>query len=123
MTKKLTPIDIADQIELKIRQLDKAQDLLKERSEKRAETSADYDKAVAVVLIGLRNGKSYELNGVAIQDPPASIMEKVARGICWQEKLNMDLAEGQYKSLITGIEMIQSQLMGWQSIYKFQSEK
>lgn len=119
----MTPLDVADQIHRKIDDLDKAKNELKKRSEKKAETSANYDKAVAIVLIGLRNGKPYEMNGVSIADPPATIMDKVARGICWQEKLNMDLAEGEYKSLITGIEMIQSQLMGWQSINKFLSEK
>ena len=119
----MTPLDVADQIEHRIKELDKAKLLLKPRTDKRAETSALYDKAVAVVLIGLRNGKAYEMDGVAISDPPASIMEKIAKGICWQERLNMDLAEGEYKSLITGIELLQAQLNGWQSINRHLSEK
>ena len=114
--------DVSLSIQEIIKQLETAKKHIKERSEKKAEASAQYDKAVASVLIGLRNGKAYELDGVAISEPPASIMDKVARGICWQEKLNMDLAEAEYKSLITGIELTQSQLMGWQSIFKYQSE-
>ena len=116
-------IRVATEIENKIKELDKAKLLLKSRSDKRAETSALYDKAVAVVLIGLRNGKAYEMDGVAISDPPASVMEKMAKGICWQEKLNMDMAEGEYKSLITGIELVEAQLNGWQSINRHLSEK
>lgn len=114
--------DVSISIQEIIKQLETAKKHIRERSEKKAETSAHYDKAITSVLIGLKNGKSYELDGVAIANPPASIMDKLARGICWQEKLNMDLAEAEYKSLLTGIEIAQSQLMGWQSIYKYQSE-
>jgi len=116
-------INVANAIEDKIHELDKAKLLLKERGDHKAESSANYDKAIAVTLIGLKNGKSYTLDGVSIADPPASIMDKLSRGICWKEKLEMEKAEAGYKSLITGIEILESQLNGWQSINRHLSEK
>jgi len=45
-------------------------------------------------------------------------MEKIAKGICYQEKLNMELAEAQYKNAIVGMSAIQAELNGFQSIYR-----
>ena len=69
-------------------------------------------------LIQLKNGKEFEFEGEKIKSPPASIMEKIAKGICFQEKLNMELAEAQYKNAIVGMSAIQAELNGYQSIYK-----
>lgn len=116
-------IKVATEIEKKIAELELAKKHLSKRSEVKAETSANYDKAVALTIIKLRNGQTLELDGEKIVDPPATALDKIAKGICFKEKLEMDKAEAEYKSLITYIEVVQSQLNGWQSINKFLSEK
>jgi hypothetical protein len=111
-------IEISKQIEAKIREIDKIRSQIKQRGEEKAQTASDYDKAMAMTLIGLENGKVYTLDGYTINDPPKSIMEKTARGICWQEKLEADKAEANYKSIISNLEAVKSQLNALQSLNK-----
>ena len=106
-----------------IAELEKAKNHLRERSEKKAETSAEYDKAMAISIMKLRNGVELDLEGEKIKDPPATIIEKIAKGICFKEKLEMEKADAEYKSLITYISTVESQLNGWQSINRYLQEK
>ncbi len=112
-------IDVSEKIQGKIAEIDKFRKVLRERAEKKAQTVAEYDKQIALILMGLRNGKSYELDGEKITDPPTTIMEKIAKGICWKEKLEMDTAEVLYKSVITNLDCVCSQLNGFQSINRY----
>ena len=114
---------VAQEIENKIILLDKMKVEIKSRSEKKATTSADYDKKIAITIMGLQSGKEYELDGEKIQNPTATITEKLAKGICWKEKLEMDKAEGLYKSLLSNIEATKAQLNGWQSINRHLEEQ
>jgi len=116
-------LKVANEIQKKIAELEKAKDHLKERSEKKAETASEYEKAIAVTMIKLKNGRKMELDGEEIVNPLATIIEKIARGICYKEKLEMDKAEAEYKSLITYISTVESILNGWQSINKYLQDK
>jgi hypothetical protein len=113
---------VAKEIEDKIKLLDKMKVEIKSRSEKKATTSANYDKQIAIVMMGLQAGKEFSLEGEKIQNPTATITEKLAKGICWKEKLEMDKAEGMYKSLLSNIEATKAQLNGWQSINRHLEE-
>lgn len=106
-------------IEKKIKQLDSAQQLLKERAEAKAETIAKYEKQIAITLIKLKNGQVFELDGEKIENPPVSICEKLAKGICWKEKLDMEKAEAEYKNIVKGLESLEAQLNGYQSILRY----
>ena len=55
-------IQIAKEIENKIRSLELARQLLKERANLKAELSAEYDKQIAITVLKLRNGAEMELN-------------------------------------------------------------
>ena len=116
-------VQVAEEIQKKINELESAKKFLKQRSDSKAETSAAYDKAVALTIIKLRNGQELTLEGERIIEPPATILEKIARGICYKEKLEMEKAEAEYKSLITYISTVESQLNGWQSINRHLQEK
>lgn len=111
-------IQVAKKIEEKIKTLELGRNILKEYAENKAQTISNYEKEIAKILIGLKNGREYELDGEKIEKPPASIMEKIARGICFQEKLNMELSEAQYKNAIVGMSAIQAELNGYQSIFR-----
>jgi hypothetical protein len=112
-------IKISTQIQHKINQLDNAIKELSMRSAQKAEKIAEYEKALALVLIQLKNGVSFELDGHNIQNPPATIMEKIAKGIVHKEKLEMEVAETSYKNLTCGIACLQAQLNAQQSILKY----
>lgn len=116
-------IQVSQQIELKIKTLEKGRALLQERATNKAETDALYDKAMAKTLIQLKNGVKFTLDDQVIENPPASYCEKIARGICWNEKLAMNLADAEYKNAIEGLRCIEAELNGWQSINRYLQDK
>ena len=93
-------VEVASQIQGKIKQLELGRDIIKERAREKAEAIGEYEKEIAKILIGLKNGKEFTLEGEVIKDPPASITEKIARGICYQEKINAELKETEYRNAI-----------------------
>ena len=46
-------------------------------------------------------------------------MDKLARGICWQHKLEMEKAEALYKSAITNLDATMAQLSAYQSMNRY----
>lgn len=115
-------MDIAKKIEKKINDLDAAVKELRNRAEDKANAQANYEKVLAITIIELKNGNPKEIDGNFIKDVPVTICEKIAKGLCWKEKLESDKAEAFYKNLITGIDVIQSQLNGYQSINRYLKE-
>lgn len=95
---------------------------LKVYAKAKAENIAEYEKSVAKTMICLKNGIEYELDGNKVINPPTTTTEKIARGICWQEKLKAEESESIYKSLIINIETIKAQLNGYQTIIKYMDE-
>ena len=111
-------LSVSKDIETKIKSLELGREILRDRAEDKAQSISEYDKYMTLTLIKLKNGVEFDFEGEKIQKPPASIMEKIAKGICYQEKLNMELAEAQYKNAIVGMSAIQAELNGFQSIYR-----
>ena len=114
---------VADEIEGKINELGRGRADLAWRAEKKAAAIAEYDKRVSMVLMGLKNGKSYMLDGEEIKDPPASYSERLARGICWKEKYEAEKAEAEYKNSTVGMDSLMAELNGWQSINRYLEAK
>jgi len=109
-------IQIAKKIESKIAMIQKYRGELKDRAERKSKAIAMYDKFLALTIIKLRNGAEVEFEGQLIKDPPVTIIEKIAKGICFEHKLELEDAESSYKSLITNIDCVQAELNGLQSI-------
>ena len=112
-------ISVSQKIQEKIKTLELGRSLLKERAEEKAYAIGEYEKTLAKTLIGLKNGKEYELEGEKIQNPPASYTEKIARGLCYQEKITAELGEMGYKNAIVGMQAISCELQGFQSIFRY----
>ncbi len=105
-------------IETLITDVDRIKKVIRDRGQQKAETASEYDKAMALTLIGLKNGLDFTLDGAVIKTPPASTSDKIARGICFKEKLDMDVAESEYKSAIVNLHATESQLSAAQSIFR-----
>ena len=114
---------IADEIHKKIDILEKMRVQIKDRAERKAETIAEYDRKLAVNIMKLKNGIEMELDGEKISNPPATLIEKIAKGIIWKERLEMEKADGLYKSIISNIDSVQSELNGLQSINRYLEKK
>ena len=110
--------DVSDKIQKGIEQLSSGRKLLESMSDALAVATGIYEKKLAMTLMGLKNGKEYELDGEKISNPPASIMEKVARGICWQEKMSLTASEGNMTRARIGMSSLEAELNAWQSIFR-----
>jgi len=107
---------ISQKIEQKIKLLERGRTELNDLMRTLAQTRAEYDKAVAVAIVMLRNGHEYKVGDESIKDPPVSIIDKLTRGICHEEKLAVELAEGMSKACIEKLKAVQAELNGYQSI-------
>lgn len=102
-----------------IQKLDIALGELRKRGEERAYSIAVYESKIAKVLIQLKNGVEFDMDGQKIQDPPNTIIEKLAKGLCSSEKVDMELCETRYKNCLEGIKAIQCEITAYQSINKY----
>jgi hypothetical protein len=112
-------MDIAKQILNKIELLEKGRIIISERGNKKAQTISEYEKQMAIVIIKLKNGIEFNLDGEKISNPPATFLEKIARGICWKEKLEMEKSEAEYKAAIVGMTSLEAELSALQSLNRY----
>jgi len=112
-------IIVAEQLSSKIAEIDIIRKEIKERGEQKSQKITDYERGMAIVIIKLENGVSFNLDGEEIKNPSKSILEKVAKGICWQEKLEMEKADANYKSIITNLQAVMAQLNALQSLNRY----
>lgn len=115
-------IKLAEKMQALITDLSSLRTGLRVYAKTKAESISTYEKNVALTIIKLRNGIELELDGEKIVNPPTTITEKIARGICYMEKLKAEESEAMYKALIVNIETIKAQLNGYQSIIRYLEE-
>lgn len=108
----------AQKIEFKTRQIEELADRLEQAGVEKASTSADYDKAIAVTTLQLRNGAIQEFEGEKVGNLPATLIPAIAKGICYKEAWEKVMGEVGYKSLTTKIDAHKAVLNGLQSINK-----
>jgi len=111
-------INIAFGIRSKIELLEKMRKEIKERAENKARSISEYDKALALAIIKIKNKAITEFDGEEIKATAANEIEKIARGYCWKERLEMETADGLYKSVISNINSVMAEINGLQSINK-----
>ena len=112
-------IEISQRITEKIELLETGRKELLKRARRKAEAVADYEKALATTIIKLRHDAIPEVFGFPVINLPATLIEKTARGLVYSEKLEMELAESEYKAAIVGMAAIQAELNGYQSVNRF----
>lgn len=116
-------IKLSQAIQSKIEELRKGRQLLKDRAEQKAIAMADYDRSLAIIILKLKNGVPMEFEGEKVVNPPVSVIEKIAKGMCWNQKLEKEKAEASYKAGITSMESLKAELNGLQSINRYLEEK
>ena len=72
----------------------------------KAQTAVDYDRAVAIATIRLK------------QKHPVTMLDKVVKGECAEELFKKMVAESAYKACITKIEANKAQLNAYQSLFR-----
>lgn len=112
-------VDVANEIKTKINILVDARKKLLEKGNIKSQKLSEYEKYLSIVIIRLKNGISYEFEGEKISNPPVTLIEKIAKGICWKEKLEQDKSETDYKSLIIFIQTVESEVNALQSLNRY----
>lgn len=92
-------------------------------SQVKAESYANYDRAIAIASAKIKNGDITEiedLNGekIPIGPSPANLIPIYAKGICYKEAFDKIAGEAKYKGVTTMIDARKAQLNGLQSINK-----
>ncbi len=109
----------ADQIDEKIRLLEIGREKLMVSVNARATAIGAYYKKRAIVLIKLTNGESLSLESEVVQKPAATISKEIAKGICWEELMQMELTDSEYFSNLAKMKSVQAELNGLQSKNKW----
>lgn len=111
-------MDIANQIERLLGEIRKSLPEINQRGDYKSQASAEYEKELAKKIIELRSGKEIEWEGKTFKDVPATLTEKIARGMLWREAMERDCAEVAYKAAIEGIKALETMLNGYQSLFR-----
>lgn len=114
----LDALTTKEKIELTIESIESEVEKLEEAGTEKAVTIANYDKAIAVTILKLRNGAIKEFEGEPVNNIPANLIPQVAKGICFREAFDREMGENNYKSLNTRIDAKKAVLNGYQSINK-----
>ena len=115
-------IEISQKIVEKIALLEKGREQLRERATKKAHTMAKYEKNLAITIIKLRNNAITTWEEYNCENLPTTLIEKIAKGMCYQEKIDMEQSEAEYKNAIVGLSTIQAELNGFQSMNRYLQE-
>ena len=74
----------------------------------RAKAISNYDKQLKIAIVVLKEEGKF----------PATLIEKIAKGVCSDHRLTLELAEVGYKACISNLTALMAQLNGYQSIYR-----
>ena len=104
----------------KIKELETGRHIIKQRGIEKAESIAHYESAIALTILRIKNDKIEVFEGEKIDSKmPANLVEKVAKGFCWKEKLEVEKTEAFYKAAIVGMQSIMAELNALQSINRY----
>ncbi len=110
-------IQISDEIMHRIKLLQEGRKLIASRSEEKATAISNYDKKLSITIVKIRNGEDV---GLTLKDPlPVTLIDKVAKGLCSDEKLSMERADGFYRAAVSGMSSLEAELNGLQSIFRY----
>ena len=100
-------MNIANEIRNKIDALEKVRGVIKERGENKARMLAEYDKTMAIEIIQLK------MDGQSV-----TLIDKIARGNCYRQKLDMETADAMLKSATTNLQALIVEITALQSLLR-----
>ena len=107
------------EIENRIRWLEEVTDKLSKAGDEKALAIGNYDKAIAIATAKLALGTVKEVLGVRVDGkPPATLIKKLAEGMCHEEQVAQIVATNEYKSVLTKIQVLEATLNGQQSLFR-----
>lgn len=111
-------VTIQEQIEKRITWLDELLKRLTETGTALALAEAEYDRDLALAMLGIEHGSVKEIDGVPIGKVTTTTLRDKAKGVCWQARLKLAQAEAMHKGTRAKIETVSAQLNAFQSIFR-----
>lgn len=108
----------AVKIEYTINEISEQANRLEQAALEKANTVANYEREMAITILKLKNGAIPEWEGQKMGNLAANLIPTVAKGICYHESFDREMADANYKSLIVKIDALKAQLNGFQSLNK-----
>lgn len=106
------PLLIAQKIEKIISEIGKFRREIETKGRARAKTISAYDMQIRIAIITLKDSGKF----------PATLIEKIAKGVCAPQIEAREIAESDYRACISNLNALTAQLNGYQSIYRHLSE-
>lgn len=106
----------AAKIEIKIAELECERGKINDFAMEKADGISQYDRHIAITILKLKEGIITEFEGVPIKALQATLIPKIAQGICFNECYAKEAKDGLYRGLISNIDAIKAELNGLQSI-------
>lgn len=91
---------------------------IEDKGRTRAEAIRNYDMRLAIAIATIRDQTHYKLGDKQYERPPATLTEKIAKGLCAMDREQMELAESGYKAVISNLQALLAQMNAMQSIYR-----
>lgn len=110
--------EIAKDINELIRLIGQTRREIEDKGKAKAKAISDYDRKLAVTIAVLRDKETYTLGERTFNSPPATLTEKIAKGICADERYAMEVADSGYKACISNLNALMAQLNAKQSIFR-----
>ena len=114
--------NINTQITNNIKLLRETRDALKIRANDKAKALGEYEKAIALTMLRLRNGQKVELDGEEVVYSSATGLEKIAKGVCYKESIARDIADSKYKNAVLALQAIHTTINALQSMLRYVDE-
>lgn len=112
-------IETKDCIESLIKEIGKCRREIEDKGKAKAKAISDYDRKLAVTLATLRNSENYELAGQTYKVPPVTILDKIAKGLCADERYELEVADSGYRATLSNLQALLAQCNAFQSILRY----
>lgn len=99
---------VRDIVEKIIKEIGDCRRDIEAKGNARAQAISNYDKQLKIAIVTLKEAGKF----------PATLIEKIAKGVCSDHRLTLELAEVGYKACISNLTALMAQLNGYQSIYR-----
>jgi hypothetical protein len=115
-------LQVADLIREKIQELEQERPKLLDQAQAKAQAISNYDRAVAIAVLKIKNGTITQLDGENIGKVAANLIPYIAKGLCFKECFDKEAEENGYRAILSNIQAIQAELNGCQSLNRNLSE-
>lgn len=101
-------VEVAQRIEKIISEIGKCRRQIEAKGIARAKAISNYDMRLGIAIVTLKEEGKF----------PATLIEKIAKKLCCKDREDLEIAESDYKAVISNLQALMAQLNGYQSIYR-----